>query len=277
MTLRALTQILLAAGIKDAAFEAGQIACAATGKSLASVMTDEIADTEVLPLAERRISGEPLQYILGEWEFMGCPLKVSPDCLIPRADTEILAKFLIDSIPGGGRFADLCTGSGCIAIAALCHRGDVTGTAVELYENTLSLAKENAAINGVCDRIEFIHADVTKDCLGSEKYDVIVSNPPYVSRDEMKALEREVFHEPHHALTDGGDGLSIIRRIIELYPAHLADGGVLAIEIGWQQGAAVQKIARENGLVSHIIKDTADRDRVVCIKKSDNNDKHPKS
>lgn len=269
MTLRALTQILLTVGIKDAAFEAGELACAATGRSLASVMTDDFDETAVMPLAKRRIGGEPLQYILGLWEFMGCPFKVTPDCLIPRADTEILAQFLIDAIPRGGRFADLCTGSGCIAVSALCHRKDITGIAVELYENTLSIAKENAEKNGVLDRLEFIHADVTSDCLGSEKYDVIVSNPPYVTAGEMKELDREVLCEPYYALTDGGDGLSIIRRIIELYPAHLKECGVLAIEIGWKQGAAVQRIAEKNGLVSNIIKDTADRDRVVCIRRAD--------
>lgn len=268
MTLRALTQILLTAGIKDAAFEAGELACAATGRSLASVMTDDFDETAVMPLAKRRIGGEPLQYILGQWEFMGCPFKVTPDCLIPRADTEILAQLLIDAIPRGGRFADLCTGSGCIAVSALYHRKDITGTAVELYENTLGIAKENAFINGVLDRLEFIHADVTSDCLGNEKYDVIVSNPPYVTAEEMKELDREVLCEPYYALTDGGDGLSIIRRIIELYPAHLKKCGVLAIEIGWQQGEAVQKIAAENGFVSNIIKDTADRDRVVCIRQT---------
>ncbi len=267
MKLREITQILRQAGIEDAAFEAAELVCAATQMSRASVMTGDIDYGKVSPYIERRISGEPLQYILGQWEFMGCPVKVSPDCLIPRADTEVLAGLLINELPRGGRFADLCTGSGCIAVAALYHRQDATGTVVELYEATMNVARENAVLNGVADRLELILADVTSDCLGNEKYDVIVSNPPYVTADEMKALDREVLYEPSHALTDGGDGLSIIRRIIELYPAHLNNGGVLAIEIGWQQGNAVQKIAAENGLCSGIIKDTAGRDRVVRIVK----------
>lgn len=266
MKLREITQILRTAGIKDAAFEAAELAVEASGMSRAAVMTGDVDSEKIMHLVKRRIDGEPLQYILGQWEFMGCPLKVTPDCLIPRTDTEVLAEFLIKELPRGGRFADLCTGSGCIAVAALHHRDDAKGIAVELYEKTLEIAKENAEKNGVSDRLEFIRADVCDDCLGDEKYDIIVSNPPYVTAAEMKTLDREVLREPRHALTDGGDGLSVIRRIIELYPAHLKDGGILAVEIGWRQGAAVRGIAEKNGLSCEILKDSADRDRVVCIR-----------
>lgn len=266
MTLRAVAQRLKDAGIRDASFEAAELACAATGKSRAAVMTEELDAFKIEELLARRLAGEPLQYILGQWEFMGCPMKVSPDCLIPRADTEVLAELAVEALPVGGRFADLCTGSGCIAVSVLYHRRDAVGTAVELYENTIRIAGENAVLNGVSDRLELVTADVTADCLKG-KYDVIVSNPPYVTSEEMNSLDREVLYEPAHALTDGGDGLSIIKRIIELYPSHLTDDGVLAVEIGWQQGAAVQHIAAENGLFSEIIKDTAGRDRVVKMQK----------
>lgn len=265
MTLRAVVQRLEAAGIPDAFFEASEIICAATGRSRAAVMTEEFSGEDVEKLLSRRIEGEPLQYILGSWEFMGCPIKVSPDCLIPRADTEVLAELAIKSLPRGGRFADLCTGSGCIAVSVLYHRTDVTGVAAELYEKTADIAKENAVLNGVDDRLEIICADVMSDCLEG-KFDVIVSNPPYVTAEEMKTLSKEVLREPHHALTDGGDGLSIIRKIIELYPKHLNRGGMLGIEIGWQQGLAVRRIALENGLGCEVIKDSGGRDRVAWIK-----------
>ena len=114
------------------------------------------------------------------------------------------------------------------------------------------------------DRIEFILGDVTKDTLTGE-FDMIVSNPPYIAAEEMESLDTEVLGEPHHALTDGGDGLSIIRKIIEIYPRHVKKGGCLAIEFGWKQGEAVTNIARELGYDSEILCDLEGRDRVIVI------------
>lgn len=263
-TLKMVIQRLKDAGIEDAAFEAAELAAAATGRSKASLMTGEFEFEEIEEYVRRRIGGEPLQYILGQWEFMGCPLKVSSDCLIPRADTELIASLAIDALPQGGRFADLCTGSGCIAAALLVHRRDIRGTAVELYKDTLNIAAENIRLNGVSERLEIVCADVREDCLSGE-YDVIVSNPPYVTKDEMKLLSPEVQREPRHALTDGGDGLSIIRKIVEIYPSHLKTDGRLFIEIGWQQGDALRRITAERELCCNIIKDAAGRDRVAEI------------
>lgn len=266
MTQRQLKAILDSAGIEDSTFEARQLICHFEKCSGADAAMGDFFSPELMKAVERRKTREPLQYIIGAWSFMGFDFKVSPDCLIPRADTELLCEVLIDKLPFGGRFADLCTGSGCIAISALRLRGDASGVAVEKYENTLNVARKNAEIHKVTDRLDLKLADVCEDSLEG-KFDVIVSNPPYVTADEMRRLQREVRYEPAVALTDGGDGLSIIRKIMEIYPSHLKDGGVLAIEFGARQGEAVMKIAEENALSGEILRDIEGRDRVIVIKK----------
>lgn len=269
MTLAELTKRLEKAGVEDAAFDAARLICYTQGVSRASLMAErgrDFTDNTLEEAVRRRESGEPLQYILGEWEFMGVPIKVSPACLIPRADTEVLASLAADMLPDSGRFADLCTGSGCIAVSVLHLRSDATAVAVELYGDTLDLARENAEINGVDSRLELIRADVCTDCLQGE-FDIIVANPPYIAESEMASLPREVKAEPRHALTDGGDGLSFIKSIIDIYPAHLKKDGILAVEIGWRQGEAVCEYAKQRGLSAEIIPDMGGRDRVVKMKK----------
>lgn len=266
MTLKETAKTLEAAGVPDAGFDAAELICRFENVSRALAMTGDFSSEELFRAVERRKSGEPLQYILGEWDFMGFTFKVTPDCLIPRFDTEVLCGYLVENLPENGRFADLCTGTGCIAVAALKMRNDAAASAVELYPETISVAKENAETLGVSDRLELILADVCTDCLSGE-YDIIVSNPPYVTSEEMKALPREVKFEPPHALTDGGDGLSVIRKIAEIYPRHLKEGGSLAIEIGSLQGEALRTIAEENSLTCQILRDTGNRDRVAVLKR----------
>jgi release factor glutamine methyltransferase len=135
---------------------------------------------------------------------------------------------------------------------------------VELYPETMDVARENGSLHKVDDRLEYILGDVTEDVLCGE-FDVIVSNPPYVTVEEMEEISPEVEKEPARALTDGGDGLSIIRKIIEIYPRHVKKGGCLAIEFGWKQGEAVTNIARELGYDSEILCDLEGRDRVIVI------------
>ena len=265
MTFSEICDKLARGGVESPAFEAGELICHFERVSRALVRFCDYSSAELLSAVERRTQGEPLQYIIGEWDFFGYTFKVSPACLIPRADTELLCEYICKNAPVGGVFADLCTGSGCIAIAALKERPDLRAVAVELYPETLELARENAYLLGVSDRIEFILGDATEDILSGE-FDMIVSNPPYVTAEEMQDITREVEKEPRHALTDGGDGLSIIRKIIEHSPAHLKDGGTLAIEFGWKQGNAVTEIANENGLFCNILRDIEGRDRVAIIK-----------
>lgn len=267
MTLIQAAKKLEAAGVPDARFDAAELICHFEKVSRAAAMTGDFSSASLTAALERRAGGEPLQYILGEWDFMGYTFKVNPECLIPRFDTEVLCTYLIENLPGGGTFADLCTGTGCIAVAALLRRPDINhADAVELYPETVKTARENAYLLGVADRVSIIEADVTEDCLTGQ-YDMIVSNPPYVTAEEMKTLSREVRHEPERALTDGGDGLAIIRKIVEIYPAHLKDGGALAIEIGHKQGNALRHLAAQHGLTCEILKDTGDRDRVAVLRK----------
>ena len=134
--------------------------------------------------AYRRLEArEPLAYILGEWYFYGETYHVTPDVLIPRSDTEILVEAAIRRIPRGGVFADLCTGSGCIAVSVLCHRPDLTAVAVDITDSALKIARENAVINSVDKRVEFIRGDITSDSfaeslLNNRTFDALLSNPP---------------------------------------------------------------------------------------------------
>ena len=268
MTFSEIKSKLKAAGVEAADFEATELICHFEGVSRAAARFGEYNSPDLASAVEKRLSGVALQYVIGEWDFMGYTFKVTPACLIPRGDTELLCSYLCENIPKGGRFADLCTGSGCIAVAALLERPDISGVAVELYPETLEIAKENAKRLGVSDRIEFVLGDVCCDTL-SGQFDVIVSNPPYVTAEEMKELTVEVLGEPHHALTDGGDGLSIIRKIVQIYPAHLKENGILAIEFGYKQGKDVTDIAKAEGLSSFILKDIEERDRVIVIKRKE--------
>lgn len=268
MTFSEISKKLREGGVESPSFEATELICRFEKVSRASARFGDYFSPRLFAAIEKRLSGTALQYILGEWDFMGYTFKVTPDCLIPRADTELLCTYVCENAPRNALFADLCTGSGCIAIAALLQRPDLRSVALELYPETLAVAKENAERLGVSDRIEFILGDATEDSVRGE-FDMIVSNPPYIALSEMDDLATEVLGEPRHALTDGGDGLSIIKRIIEIYPAHLKAGAPLALEIGWQQGNAVCDIAKSCGLSAEILKDMEGRDRVVVIKKEE--------
>lgn len=225
-----------------------------------------IKDTEFTPSAEledavrRRASGEPVQYIVGTWSFMNEEYEVTPDVLIPRADTETLVEWAIKNIPRTSRFADLCTGSGCVAISTLAARRDTSCVAVDISRAALEVAKRNAKRNGVADRARFVCGDVTNGEGVDGCVDVILANPPYVTAGEYETLDRELFFEPRSALTDGGDGLSFYRAILEKYKAN-----IFAFEIGASQGEDVKMIAAERGFETEIIKDLGGRDRVaVC-------------
>ncbi len=266
MKLREIRTRLEAAGIEEAAYEASLLVehFEGVGRAAQLAYDRDYASSELETALSRREKREPLQYIIGEWDFMGYTFKVTPDTLIPRQDTEMLCEFLVNKLPAGGRFADLCTGSGCIPIAALNIRRDATAVCAELYPETMQVARENAERHGVSDRLEFILGDVREDVLSGE-FDLIVSNPPYVTAEEMRSLSPEVEKEPPHALTDGGDGLSIIRKIIEIYPRHIKRGGYLAIEFGWKQGDSVTDIARDLGCESEILRDLEGRDRIIVV------------
>lgn len=271
---RTLTDALSRAGIDEPAYEASLLLERFAGVTYAALMTDRdrLYDTTALEAAvTRRLTREPLQYILGEWEFYGCTFTVTPDCLIPRPDTEILVEAAIRALPKGARIADLCTGSGCIAVATLVHRPDVTADALELYPNTLALATENAARGGVSARFTPIKGDLLgngADLLSSRApYDAILSNPPYIPTADIAALAPEVHREPFAALDGGDDGLLFYRAILRDYAPLVKPGGCILLEIGYDQADALRALAAEylpNATVE-ILRDLGGNDRVTRI------------
>lgn len=224
-------------------------------------------DEAKLATARARLErGEPLAYIIGEWYFYGETYKITPDCLIPRPDTEHLAEQLIHLLPKNGCFLDLCTGSGCIAISTLVHRRDVTADAVDISEGAVDTATANAERNGVSDRISIFRADVlSPDFLSGRSYDCIVSNPPYIATDVIDTLSREVKHEPRAALDGGRDGLDFYRVIIPEYTKHLRRNGHLILEIGYDQGDDIRKLCRDGGFACEILRDYGGNERVAVI------------
>lgn len=269
-----LTRALEAAGIEEAAYEASLLLEHFAGVSSASLMLDRAKCYDVPALdaaVARRLERYPLQYILGRWEFFGLPFSVSEDCLIPRPDTECLVERAIRAIPAGGRFADLCTGSGCIAVATLVHRPDLTAVALELYPNTLRIAEENALGNRVSERFIPICADLLHggvEALASHApFDAILSNPPYIPTAVIGGLSPEVHSEPYAALDGGEDGLVFYHAILENYVGLLKPGGKLLLEIGYDQGEALRGLCESclAGCAFSILRDLGGCDRVVEI------------
>ena len=239
--------------------------------SLVPLCTDRDYESDGLRDAVlRRCARYPLQYLLGEWQFYRQTYEVSPHCLIPRSDTEVLVEEAIRLLPNGARFADLCTGSGCIAVSVLAERSDTRAVAVEKFPDTLALAERNAQKNGVRTRFAPIRADVLAgDCLADAGlFDAILSNPPYITEREMEMLAPELRAEPRAALDGGGDGLIFYRHIVANYAQRLTEHGFFLFEIGCEQAEAVQRIGRASGFANtRVIRDLGGNDRVVFLQK----------
>ncbi len=237
------------AGIEEARLDAALLLAFLTGEERLRMqlaagreLAPEIASAYEAMLA-RRETREPLQYIVGETAFMGLTFAVRPGVLIPRQDTEILCEQALSRLKPGMRALDIGTGSGALAVslARLCPGAAVT--AVDVSEAALLLAGENAARLGA--NVRFMKSDCF-DALGGEVFDMIVSNPPYIPPWEMETLMPEVRFEPELALAGGEDGLVFYRRIAKEAREHLAPGGFLLFEIGWQQRDDVCAIVREH-------------------------------
>ena len=223
---------------------------------------------ELLSAVERRCQRYPLQYIIGKWWFGRCEFLVNENCLAPRPDTETVVDIARRLLPENASFADLCTGSGCIAISLLDLRPDTCADAIELYPKTLEIASKNAELNGVASRFCGIVADVLKpDALKDAVYDAIISNPPYIRSDVIPTLEAEVLCEPRAALDGGEDGLVFYRAILDNFAKNLKDGGFFLFEIGYDQGKALLTLAGERGLLCEVHKDLGGCDRAVILRK----------
>lgn len=206
-------------------------------------------------LVSRRKSGEPLQYILGKWEFMGLPFYTRPCALIPRQDTETLCEEALSI--GGKTLLDLCCGTGCIGVS-LAKLGGFEVTFGDISPDCLGLARENAALNGVAG--SFVLTDMFGNISGS--YDMICVNPPYIPTSELASLQAEVKREPRLALDGGADGLDFYRRISRDYAAHLSPGGTLLMEVGAGQAEDVAEMFPK----AEIIKDICGIKRVVAVR-----------
>jgi release factor glutamine methyltransferase len=245
------SQILRKAGVSESRREAGSLLGHVIQKDrtfLIAHAEDELNSAEFQSfrdVVERRAQGEPLQYITGEQDFYGRTFRVSADVLIPRPETELLIDAALSVMEATGSFiCDVGTGSGCIAVTLLCESPDAHGIAVDLSTEALDIAKLNATDLGVASRLEFVISDCFNSLPeGLPKFDLIVSNPPYVAADVVAGLQREVKdHEPMIALTPGKDGLSIIRRLISESASWLRKDGHVILEIGFDQGEAVQRL-----------------------------------
>ncbi|MBQ7120617.1 MAG: peptide chain release factor N(5)-glutamine methyltransferase [Oscillospiraceae bacterium] len=267
---------LVSEKISMAELEAVEMVKFVTGKSREEFVRDKYLHasgdvaTKVAKLAERRIAGEPLAYILGEWEFYGINLKVTPNVLIPRSDTEALVDCVLRRQDGAFRFLDLGCGSGCVGIALGMMRNSVRGVLADISDGALSVAKENVFNAKLSSRISCVKADMTEpppNNIGS--FDVIASNPPYITSAEMERLDKSVVDfEPYGALWGGDDGLDFYRAICKNWMPSLHDGGLLAFECGISQSADLEALLREYGGKSvQTSRDTSGANRVVsCIK-----------
>ena len=233
----------------------------------ANEIDDSVLDN-LFTLINKRLNREPLQYIIGEWEFFGLRMFCGDGCLIPRPETEMLAEIAIKNLPRGGVLLDLCTGSGCIPISVLNNRPDVTAIAVDISEKALFYARKNAEYHGIGpDRLKFICADIyeyTPSCFP----DVIVSNPPYIKSEDMKTLSPEVLHEPGIALDGGYDGLEFYKLIAKYFAKkYLNEGGCCAVEVGYDIGEEVAAIFRSQKFTTSLLRDLYEVER-VCLSRN---------
>jgi len=218
-------------------------------------------------LLGRRHSGEPLQYIIGHQSFMGLDFKVAPGVLIPRSDTENLVLKVIEKIKEFNykEVLDIGTGSGAIHIS-LCHYlENVTCTTVDISETAIAIAKENAENLGVRDRVKYVKSDIFENI--NTRFDVIVSNPPYIPTKVIDDLQEELSHEPKIALDGGEDGYDFYRRIINESPEYFNDTGILAFEVGHDQSQVIKSLLESSGFIDvEIHCDLSGIERVVLAR-----------
>ncbi len=209
-------------------------------------MVSEQDINDCLAIAEKRRQHVPLQYILGTQEFMGLNFKVTPDVLIPRQDTEGLVEEALKYVKPGMKVLDMCTGSGCIAVSIAKYAENVQVSAADISVKALEIARENAAANDV--QVNFIESDMFQQI--TQKYDMIISNPPYIKSQVVTTLMPEVRdYEPHLALDGKEDGLYFYRKLAKEAGEFLSPGGMLCLEIGYDQGADVAQLLQEQGFL----------------------------
>ncbi len=266
-TLYSVADFLEKHNIPDGRFEAEQILISVLDITLSELRLQNpgLSDKqrqEVERICQKRVECYPLQYLIGEWEFFGLPFSVGEGVLIPRADTEILVERALNFIDGRENLSiiDLCSGSGCIAVALDKNTTNCSVKALEKEPEALEYLKRNIKLNH--SKATPIEGDVMEPMGGG--YDLIVSNPPYITAEAMKSLQTEVTYEPDTALYGGEDGLLFYREIVKGWTPLINPEGMLAVEIGFDQREAVSRLFSEAGLKDiKCIKDYGGQDRVI--------------
>lgn len=277
--IRASSQMLESSGVPDARRQAGSLLAHVLDCDRTFIIShrdDLISDNLIenfRALVARRAGGEPLQYITGRQEFFNLTFEITPDVLIPRPETELLIEAALSLLrrDHAPLICDVGTGSGCIVISLLHELPGATAIAIDVSPAALQIARRNAQRHSVADRIEFVVSDCFDGLEQKREFDLIVSNPPYVREDVFAGLQREVRdHEPRIALTPGGDGLGIIRRLIRDSSKHLKIAGYLLMEIGYDQRDAVMDLIDPNiWKVIDVHKDLQGIPRTVVLQKAD--------
>ena len=246
------------AGVEAAQLEARELVCYAADKSREQLYRDmhlyvsSELEKRVEDLVQRRLAGEPVAYIIGEWEFYGLPLNISQDVLVPRADTEVLAERGIQRAKQageGGRVLDLCAGSGCVGLAVAANVPECRVVLGELSEGAIRTCKQNVRRNQLNARVTCLAVDAMEPPSSSLwDFDVIVCNPPYIPTGDIPGLDVSVKdYEPHMALDGGEDGLDFYRFIAAKWKTALRLGGTLIFEVGIGQAPDVEEILAQNG------------------------------
>ena len=249
---------LKAAGVEAAQLEARELVCFAAGKNREQFLRDmslsasDEVEAKVAELMNRRLEGEPVAYLIGEWEFYGLPLDISRDVLIPRADTEVLAEQAILAARAAGegaRVLDLCAGSGCVGLAVAANAPQCRTVLADVSEEALKICRQNIRRNDLNARVTCVQADARQAPSSVLwDFDVIASNPPYIPTRDIDGLDSSVRdYEPHLALDGGDDGLDFYRDIAEKWRTALRLGGVLLFEVGIGQAADVEQILARCG------------------------------
>lgn len=229
--------------------DAAVLLCHVLGKDRGYLITHDretlipAAEAKYRELVAERAQGRPVAYLTGEKEFMSLSFAVNEHVLIPRADTETLVEAVLEeNKTEAPRIADLCCGSGCIGVSLAYYIPGAQVTMVDISENAIQTAEQNALRHGVASRCRFVCTDLLSGPVAGE-YDIVVSNPPYIETTEIAALERDVTeYEPRLALDGGADGLVFYRRLAQIVPAMLRPGGLSALEVGHTQAEAVMEL-----------------------------------
>lgn len=272
--LKTSEQFLKSNNIKEAKIDAEVLLCGILNvkKSKLFMMRKETLDEEQLKqykeYLSRRVAGEPVAYILGKCEFMGLEFYIDSNVLIPRQETELLAEEANNQIKINDfkEVLDICTGSGCIAVSVANSNNNISLTATDISDAAINVARKNSLINNVGDRINFVVSDMF-DNINGKKFDIIISNPPYVTKEEFKTLEKELLFEPENALLAKDNGLFFYTEIARNGKKYLNNNGVIALELNSNLSFEIAELFEKVGFIKiKMIKDYSNLDRVLVLK-----------